>query len=79
MRAVDVVDSGPDVVLLASDGYGNAFADPDWHVPVGRDVHQQLREDGADAVRGRLRGWLSDAAGAAGDDATVGILFRVAS
>ena len=75
--ALDLTAAPLDVVLLASDGYGNAFADAHWQVQVGSDVHEQLREDGPGAVRKRLASWLADAARAGGDDASLGILSRI--
>jgi hypothetical protein len=64
-------------VLLATDGYGNAFADPHWQGEVGRDVRDQLLHDGPSAVRERLAGWVGDAAAVGGDDATLAIVTRV--
>lgn len=78
ITVVDLVSAPLNLVLLSSDGYGNAFVDPDWQLQVGRDVDKQLREDGPVAVRARLGGWLVDAANACGDDATVAILTRPA-
>ena len=68
-----------DLVLLATDGYGNAFADPGWPGRVGRDVHEQVRDDGPGQVRVRLGSWVSDAASVGGDDASLALLVRVAS
>jgi hypothetical protein len=72
-----LVDAGAvAAALLATDGYGNAFADPDWQGEVGRDVCEQLVHDGPTAVRERLDSWVGDAAAVGGDDATLAILWR---
>ena len=78
-RVLDLTAEPVDVLLLATDGYGNAFADPGWPERVGRDVHDQLRDDGAAAVRGRLGSWVADAASVGGDDASLALLVRTSS
>ena len=66
----------PDLVLLASDGYGNAFADPRWHEAVVSDLGQQLDDAGAAEVGRRLPNWLTESALVGGDDVTVVLLAR---
>jgi hypothetical protein len=73
---LDLATDPVDLLLMATDGYGNAFADPGWPARVGRDLHDQLRDDGPPQVRGRLGGWVADAASVGGDDATLALLVR---
>jgi hypothetical protein len=69
----------PDLVLLASDGYGNAFADAGWHDAVVSDLGQQLDVAGPAEVGRRLPNWLTESALVGGDDVTVVLLARTAS
>jgi serine/threonine protein phosphatase PrpC len=75
-RAIVPDSVRPDFVLLASDGYGNSFADAGWREQVTADLRQRLARDGADVVQGDLPRWLTDSARAAGDDTTVAVLTR---
>ena len=75
-RLLDLASEPVDLVLLATDGYGNAFADPDWTGRVGRDVHEQVHTDGTPSVRGRIGDWVTDAATVGGDDASLALLVR---
>lgn len=76
---VDLAATAVDTVLVCTDGYGNAFADPQWQADVGRDVRTQLAEDGVPAVRARVGGWVQEAADVGGDDATLAVLTRIRS
>lgn len=71
-------DAGAELVLLSSDGYGNSFADRQWHIAVGRDMHRQIRAEGLGSVGAALPGWVADSAEAGGDDVTVLALCRTA-
>jgi serine/threonine protein phosphatase PrpC len=64
------------VVVLATDGYGLAFADANWRQTVGRDLLGAIRESGLDGVANQLPGWLADSARVGGDDVTVAIAAR---
>jgi len=75
-RLLDMASEPVDLVLLATDGYGNAFADPDWAGRVGRDVREQVHTDGTASVRGRIGDWVTDAATVGGDDASLALLVR---
>lgn len=75
-RLLDLTVTPVDLVLLATDGYGNAFADPGWPDRVGRDVREQLHSDGTASVRARIAGWVTDAATVGGDDASLALLVR---
>jgi hypothetical protein len=64
------------IVLLATDGYGVAFADPAWRQLVMRDLARAFRDRGAGHIEAKLPGWLADSASVGGDDATVVVAFR---
>jgi hypothetical protein len=75
-RLLDLTAAPVDLVLLATDGYGNAFADPGWPARVGTDVRDQLQADGTASVGARIEGWVTDAATVGGDDASLALLTR---
>lgn len=64
------------LVLLATDGYGNAFADDDWPEKVMSDFNRHLQNGGVGLVREHLPHWLEESAMAGGDDVTVIIAYR---
>ena len=77
--AVQVVnDFDPALVLLTTDGYPNSFGSDDDFVRAGADVLRALHEEGVDSIGAALPNWLAEAsAQGSGDDATVGILWRM--
>ena len=65
-----------DLVLLATDGYGNSFAAQDWwHTLVG-DIAWYVDVHGFDEFSTRLPDWLAESALVGGDDATAAVLIR---
>lgn len=76
-RFVELPDTADaDLVLLASDGYGNSFAAQDWwHTLVG-DVAWYVDVHGFDAFSSRLPEWLAESALVGGDDVTAAVLTR---
>jgi hypothetical protein len=66
----------PAIVMMASDGYGLAFADANWREAVGRDLLVAVGEHGLDQVTSRLPGWLAESARVGGDDVSVAIAVR---
>lgn len=76
MRIVVLRCTDACVILIASDGYGNSFAEDDWHLLVGADLTSRLKERGLDAVEKRLPEWLADSAEITGDDVTVALAYR---
>jgi hypothetical protein len=72
---VDLTERPLALVLLATDGYGNAFEDEDWQRGVVTDFHDLARRRGAAYVAGNLPGWLDESARTAGDDVTVAVAF----
>jgi hypothetical protein len=74
---LSVVPAGDaEVLLLASDGYGNSFAGADWWQAVGRDLRAQVRDQGLSSVGASLPEWVADSAEVGGDDVTVAVLAR---
>ena len=65
----------PAMLVLATDGYANAFRSDSDFLRVGADLFALLRGDGSDALAAQLAGFLSEAsAHGSGDDVTVAIL-----
>jgi hypothetical protein len=66
----------PALILVSTDGYGNAFAStPDFH-KVGTDVLRMIRDSGM-PQKEEIESWLDVASRqGSGDDATLGILCR---
>jgi hypothetical protein len=61
-------------LMVASDGYGNAFADANWRVAVGRDFATHLADNGIAWIGDHLEEWISESADVGGDDVTVGLI-----
>lgn len=61
-------------LMLATDGYGNAFADDDWRAQVGADLQRALHEHGPGAVATQFPQWLRASAETGGDDASAVLL-----
>jgi hypothetical protein len=70
------VDGRATMVLLASDGYGNAFAESEWHAGVARDFARSLAEHGGSWVAERLEHWLGESARVGGDDVSMVLMHR---
>lgn len=68
--------AGPDLVMLASDGYGNSFAQPDWWRSLVDDVALFVDSHGLERVRAELPGWLAESARVGGDDVSAAVLVR---
>jgi len=68
--------SGPGggYLLLATDGFRNAFADEESFLMVGPDVWRCAAEGGLDAVAENLGPWLEEAASYSGDDVTAAVV-----
>ncbi len=62
----------PALVMLATDGYANSFADDAAFEHAAKDIHGTIQQDGPAAVAGRLPGWLEETSKAgSGDDISV--------
>ena len=66
--------ANPALVLLATDGYGTAFADPQWRAAVGRDFLAAVGDSGWENLRTQLPAWLADSARVGGDDVSVAVI-----
>ena len=74
-----LLDAGelPALLLLATDGYANWYADDEEFLQVARDLLRVVTEDGEEAVAAALPAWLAETSeGGSGDDITVGLLVR---
>lgn len=66
-----------DLVLVATDGYGNSFAAPDWWRTLINDFAPYVEtKQGFDEVNSGLESWLAESAQVGGDDVTAVILMR---
>lgn len=68
----------PDLILLATDGYGNSYADDaDFH-RVATDLLTRITARGLEAVQAKLPDWLdATSRGGSGDDITACLLIPV--
>ena len=65
----------PALVLAATDGYANSFADDSGFLQVGSDLLAMIRADGLDKVGVQLEGWLREVSElGSGDDVSLGLL-----
>ena len=65
----------PDLVLLATDGYGNSYANDADFYRVAADLHARIAARGLGAVAEKLPGWLdATSRGGSGDDITACLL-----
>lgn len=68
----------PVLVLVASDGYRNAFVNRTDFLQVGTDYLVHLRENGMLDVSQALDSWLNDTSReGSGDDVSVGMMYRL--
>ncbi|MFN8098789.1 MAG: PP2C family serine/threonine-protein phosphatase [Dermatophilaceae bacterium] len=76
-RSGVIPDLAPgDLVLLATDGYGNSFASGDWADEVLPDLAQGIDRHGMAQVREELPSWVAQSAAIGGDDTTVVVVRR---
>lgn len=72
-----IVETPPALVLLATDGYANSFADESGFEQVAGDLHTAIRQDGHTAVARHLPDWLAaTSAAGSGDDISVAVAYR---
>ncbi len=80
VRLQPVLDVPPALIILATDGYANSFANEEDFVKVASDTWEIMRAEGLEAVNENLEGWLTEATQAgSGDDITLGLLCREAA
>lgn len=62
----------PALVMLATDGYANSFADDAAFEHVAKDIYGTIQQDGPAAVASQLPGWLAETSEAgSGDDISI--------
>ena len=67
------------LLILATDGYANSFADRTGFLQAGSDLLAAVRAGGLPAVSRQLPGWLrATSAAGSGDDITVALAYRAA-
>lgn len=66
----------PDLVLLASDGYGNSFADKDWWRAVVGDLAWFLTDHRFEDFVAQFPAWLGESAEVGGDDVSAVVIAR---
>ncbi|RME53000.1 MAG: hypothetical protein D6790_18145 [Caldilineae bacterium] len=73
-----ILDAPPALVLLATDGYANSFADEEGFHQVARDLFQMLTAPkGPETVQQELPAWLAaTSAAGSGDDISVALAWR---
>jgi hypothetical protein len=70
-----ILDSPPNLILLATDGYANSFGTDESFLKVASDILEIIHKKGFDFVRSNLQDWLKEASeSGSGDDITVGII-----
>lgn len=73
-----LLDKPPAMILLTTDGYPDSFVDDASFLRVGPDILEIARSEGLEEVDKHLTSWLKEAnEKGSGDDATVGIIYRV--
>lgn len=76
-RAHALPPSLPDLLLLATDGYANSFAEDAGFLQVASDIHGMASGGEWDEVAAGLGGWLTDASSqGSGDDVTAAVVTR---
>ncbi|MCP3975671.1 MAG: protein phosphatase 2C domain-containing protein [bacterium] len=74
-RALPARSAQPELVLAATDGYANSFADDAGFLQVGSDLLAMIRSEGLGRVSGELERWLQEVSElGSGDDVTVALL-----
>lgn len=67
----------PELIMLATDGYANSFADEAGFLAAAPDLLQSLRSRGVKRTGNQLTRWLHATSEAgSGDDISVGLAFR---
>jgi hypothetical protein len=78
VAVIDLGERPVDVLLLATDGFGNAQVAEPWHQAVGVDLRVFVHERGAGWVGEQLPAWAARCASTqgSGDDTTLALLVR---
>ena len=71
-----IIESPPQAIFLASDGYKNSFTHPDGFNQALRDIYGFIKTEGADWVQNNLADWLNEASrDGSGDDISLAIIY----
>jgi hypothetical protein len=75
---IDLSSVPVSLVLLATDGFGNAQSEEPWHPSVGRDIAKLLAQNGVEWIGDHLFSWGARCASSegSGDDTSLGLLVR---
>jgi len=66
------------LIMLATDGYSNSFANDNGFTAAATDILEAIRSLGPHQTRIELPGWLrATSKGGSGDDITVAIAYSV--
>lgn len=65
-----------DIVALMTDGFGSAFAEPNWQDETLDDLRAQLNRMEPRHLADSIMKWCEGPASVAGDDTTLALLFR---
>lgn len=76
LRLAVLPADGVDLVVVATDGYGNSFDSADWRTKVVTGYQALLASSGCNLIAEALPGWVEESAEVGGDDTTVAILCR---
>ncbi len=72
-----IIESPPQAIFLASDGYKNSFTHPDGFNQALRDIYGFIKTEGADWVQNNLADWLNEASrDGSGDDISLAIIYH---
>ncbi|WP_013324997.1 PP2C family serine/threonine-protein phosphatase [Gloeothece verrucosa] len=72
------LDEPPPMILVATDGYSNSFADEADFIQIGRDYLELIRSEGSEQVAQDLETFLAATSrGGSGDDITLGIIKKL--
>ena len=75
---IDVQSDNPALIMLATDGYANSFANDADFRRVGTDLLAMIRADGLAAVAAALPDWLDESSRlGSGDDITLGLIYNI--
>lgn len=72
--AFDIKPNESSMLLAATDGFGGAFADKDWHASVTGEMLLFIASNNASELSEVVGEWCEEPAQVGGDDASIGIL-----
>lgn len=73
-----ILNAAPNLILLATDGYANSFADHQSFVSIAPDIWHMIQNHGLDFIRQNLETWLAETSEqGSGDDITMGIICQI--